>query len=194
MATIDLEELAEETKEDSIKSESGKGESDNTNKQDKNTKEIYSEAENILKLPFEVAMQNLKITEDEIIEAGKKLFEEGNFIYEIKLPFGHKAVLQSKKVMDETDYYNFLYNAIEQQMNMEEFQYMLNIRNLAHCLVSIDDQDYTKYEFDEKLDILLNKPAPLIASIINSSSKFWSILLLMLHKDFVGFLMKKSQQ
>jgi len=188
---INLEELAEESTDKEIEATEEKQVDNN---KDNKSADIYNRSEQILSMPFEIAMENLKVSKEEVIEAGKQLFETGNFKYEIELPFGNKCVLQSKKVLDEADYFSFLFNAIEKQMNMEEFQYILNIRNLAHSLVSINDEDYTDKTFEEKYEMLMDMPAPFVAAILNASSKFWAILLLMLHKDFVGFLIKQNTQ
>jgi len=190
---LDLEQLAEESTE-TTETPKNNEHSENVKEKTKEKKSIFDEASQILELPFEVAMQNLKVSEEDILEAGKQLFINGNFEYKLKLPFGMEVILKSKKALDEVDYYTFLYDAMQKELSMEEFRYMLNIRNLAHCIVKLGDKDMSKMTFDEKVDYLLSLPSPLIASILNQTQKFWSLMLLMMHKDFVGFLMEKEGQ
>jgi len=155
---------------------------------------LINETKTLLKLPFNVAMQNLKVTEEEVIEAAKELFTKGEYEKKIKLPFDSFMVLTSKRAMDELDYYHFLYSALNKNLSLNEFKFMMSVRQLAQVIVQHNDVDLRKKSIDERYEYLMNLPSPVLATMANASQKFWSILLLLMHKDLMGFLERKTLQ
>ena len=182
---IDLEEMAETS--DAEKNNTEK----TTNKTSKNKN--IDQMNELFQFPFAVAMQNLKVDKDKLIEAGRQMFEKGYYEQKIELPFGNNFVLKTSKAIDDLDYYSFVADAIQQEMNVEEFNYLLNIRNMAKALQSLKGESYVDYSTDQKVDMLLSMSAPLVRAMLTASKDFWSILMLMMHPDFVGFLMSETQ-
>jgi len=184
---LNLEEFAESTEEYNANE---KKESDT---EVKKKKDFTEEMETIFKFPFEVAVQNLKVDKEKLIESGRQMFEKGYFEEEFKLPFGNNFTLRTSKAIDDLDYYTFVMEAIKKDMSIEEFNYLLSIRNMAKALVKFRGEDYSNKATEEKMDMLLNMSAPLVKSMLEVSKDFWSILMLMMHPGFVGFLMSETQ-
>jgi len=196
---LNLEELAEnlEKAEDNTPQEVAKkaAKAESAKEEDPESLEnLLNETQTLLKLPFNVAMQNLKITEEEIIEAAKELFITGVYEKKIELPFGSYMVLTSKRAMDELDYYHFLFSALNKNLSINEFKFMMSVRQLAQVIIQHNEIDLRGKNIDERYEYLMSLPSPVLATMANASQKFWSILLLLMHKDLMGFLERKTLQ
>jgi hypothetical protein len=189
---MNLEDFAEESETENTTENTHNSDTEKTKKNNESDS-LETEMNTLFKFPFEVAMQNLKVNKEEIIEAGRQIFEKGYYEVEIKLPFNNSFVLRTSKAVDDLDYYAFVSDAIKKDMNIQEFNYMLNIRNMAKALQSFQGKDYSKESIDKKIDMLLSLSAPLIKSMLEASKGFWSILMLTMHPEFVGFLMSETQ-
>ena len=155
---------------------------------------LMKDTKQLLGLPFVVAMQNLKLDEDEVIEAGKAVFTKGFYEKKIELPFDTYMILTTKRAMDELDYFSFLYSAMEKDVTVDQFRFMSTVRQLADILVQHNDIDFRNKTIDERYEYLMSLSSPLLTAMANRSQKFWALLLLMMHKDLVGFLMRKTHQ
>jgi len=71
---------------------------------------------------------------------------------------------------------------------------MMSVRQLAQVIVQHNDVDLREKSIDERYEYLMNLPSPVLATMANASQKFWSILLLLMHKDLMGFLERKTLQ
>jgi len=187
---INLEELAQtaETEHNHI----------DTEQKESNTEPPYQkEMEKIMQLPFTVAMQNLKLKESEVVEAGKELLLKGTVKKKIELPLNSYILLESRKASDELDYFTFLLDAVSKQFTQAEFDYLMRIRNVAAALVELkigdDIHDFRNKSIQERMDFLLDMSAVFINMIFVASQDFWSTLLLLMHPKAIDFLTKALQ-
>ena len=188
--TEELEDLTAMAYEDENINETEQNQED---KEQNNTQNIINETQQLLKQPIELAIQNLGLEEEEVIEAAKQLFETGDFVKTFDLPFGLSFTLKTRKVFDDIDYFTFIKEAIEQNVTIDQFEFMNSIRNLAHAIQRIGKEDYSELSVQERYEILKQKPASLIGAIMARSKKFWRISIILIHSELVDFLLRKTQ-
>ena len=186
---INLEELAqvgEEKKSDTVVK----------NADTKN--DPQKEMDKLFELPFEVAMQNLKLNKDFVIEIGRQLLSTGTIEYKIELPMDNYMILTSKKASDELDYYTFLVQSIGENVTEQEFNMLFRVRNLASIIKEIKFGDYQESFVDKdieyKYEKILSLPNITVNMLVLQSTAFQSALLLMMHPKVVDFLTKTLQK
>lgn len=186
---INLEEIGMSAK---------KEDTDNKVEKEENIVDPQKEIKKMYSLPFKVAMQNLKINEDDVLEAGKELLLKGKITKRFELPLGNYIVLTSRKASEELDFYTFMAEAIAKQYSAQEFDYLLKIRNIAVSMVELKIGDevinFKDKSIEEKYQYLLDLSVPLMSMIVNITSSFWSLLILMMHPGAVDFLTKSLQK
>ena len=194
MEALDLEQMASNMT-DVSEEQRPQTNTNNSKKEVNYNQSLFKEMETIYKLPFKVAMQNLKLKEEDVLDVGRQLFEKGFFEKEFNLPFNVGTIkLRSKKVLDELDYYRFLEEALSKNVTIDEFNFLTSVRNLALVLVKYKDQSFEGKTLEEKIDFLNNLSTPLVMSLTNLIQPFWSLMMISMHKDFVVFLLKRTQQ
>ena len=183
---INLEELAQgnEPEQETTKTE--------------NKSNIQTEVNKLFELPFEIAMQNLKLDKDFVIEIGKQLLSKGVIEQKIELPIDNYMILTSKKASDELDYYTFLMQSIGDDLTEQEFNLLFRVRNLASIIKEIKFGEYQESFVDKDIEYkykkILELPNITVNILILESTKFQAALLLMMHPKVIDFLTKTLQK
>lgn len=195
MSKLNLEEMAEvsDTKEETkTEKEESKESSEKKNKKDTST-----ELDNMFKLPFTVAMQNLKLSKDFVLELGEQLLTEGEIHFKIELPKGNYIILTTRKASEELDFYTFLAESLQRELTEQEFNYMLRIRNLAVIIEEVKFGEFQENFKDKDPDYKFNKLFSLsniaVNLMLSKSVDFQSALLLLMHPKAIDFLTSSLQ-
>jgi len=145
--------------------------------------------------PFEVAMSNLEVTEDDVIYAAKSLFSsKGYFEMEFDLPFDGHITLRSKSMNDYIDYNEYVRRLLIDEISQREFDTFTQLRNLSYCMVELDGDDFSEMSIEERYKHLLGLSDIKISAIIMHTKNFWRVSHLMLHPRLVDFLLQNHHQ
>ena len=190
---LNLEELAEVAEEETETKGNEPSQNSNSKKENK-----FEEMQKMFKLPFEVAMQNLKVDKSLVLKLGEQLLTKGYVQEKIEFPVDNYMILTSKKASDELDYYTFVVQAIEKNLTEDEFEYLLGVRNLASMLLELKFGEYHENfkgkNIEYKYSKLLELPSISLRIIMMQSAKFQSAMLLLMHPKAIDFLTNSLQR
>ena len=163
----------------------------NEENKDTRTKEevILDVMKDIASAPFEVAMSNIGVNEDDLIHAAKGIFSaDGYFDMSFMLPFGGNITLRSKTTLDNLDYAIYIRRLGIEKISQMEYDTLEQIRNLAYAVRTLDGVDYSEKTHDEKYNALLGMSEAKVAAIIAGTVSFWRVSHLLLHPGLIDFL------
>ncbi len=143
----------------------------------------------IAEQPFEVAMNNLEVAQEDVVSAAEGVFSsKGYFEKEFSLPFNGAVTMRSKSVNDYVDYSEYVRRLLLDPISQKEFDTFTQIRNLAYAIVVIDGDDISHLPVEERFDMLRKMSEIKITAIINNTKSFWRVTHLLLHPGLVDFL------
>ncbi len=158
---------------------------------DTRTKEeiITDVMKDIASAPFEVAMSNIGVDEEVLIEAARGIFSaNGYFELSFDLPFGGKVTLRSKTTLDNLDYATYIRRLGIEKISQLEYDTLEQIRNLSYAVRELDGIDYSKRTYDERYKAFLSMSEAKTAAIIGRTVMFWRVSHLLLHPGLIDFL------
>lgn len=148
----------------------------------------------MMKQPFEIVMENMKIDEDEFVKKCEELFAKGHFTYNIKI-LNVEIELRSKNIHDHIDFAAFLRMILQRDdISQREYETLRQARQLVYAIKTFNGEDWTKYDIEERWEKVQELDELVVSMIINASEKFWKISNLMLHPGVVDFLQKRPQK
>lgn len=143
----------------------------------------------IASAPFESAMSNIGVDNDDLIYAAKGIFSaDGYFEMEFKLPFGGNVTLRSKTTLDNLDYAMYIRRLGLEKISQLEYDTLEQIRNLSYAVRVLDGVDYSDKSYEERYNALLGMSEAKVASIITNTVSFWRVSHLLLHPGLIDFL------
>lgn len=149
----------------------------------------------IAEQPFEVAMNNLEVSKDNLIRAASGVFSsKGYFEQEFSLPFGGNITMRSKTVNDYVDYTEYVRRLLLDPISQKEFDTFTQLRNMAYAVVVIDGDDLSQMDIEDKFQMLRNTSEVKITAIINLTKEFWRTTHLLLHPGLVDFLVSIPEE
>jgi len=145
--------------------------------------------------PFEVAMSNLEVEKNQVVEAASGIFSsKGYFEKDYSLPFGGEVTMRSKTVNDYVDYTEYVRRLLLDPISQKEFDTFTQMRNLSYAIVAIDGDDISELSIDDKFALLTGMSEIKITAIINNTKVFWRITHLLLHPGLVDFLAQTPEE
>ncbi len=143
----------------------------------------------IASAPFEVAMSNIGVDEDALIEAARGIFSSNGFFeMSFKLPYGGSVTLRSKTTLDNLDYAIYIRRLAIEKISQLEYNTLEQIRNLSYAVRELDGVDYSNKTYEEKYQMFLETSEAKVAAIISNTVMFWRVSHLLLHPGLIDFL------
>lgn len=164
--------------------------------EDTRTKEeiILDVMKDIASAPFETAMSNIGVNEDDLVFAAKGIFSaSGYFDMDFRLPFGGSITLRSKTTLDNLDYAIYIRRLGIEKISQMEYDTLEQIRNLAYALRTLDGVDYSEKTYNERYNSLLGMSESKVAAIIAATASFWRVSHLLLHPGLIDFLLETPE-
>ncbi len=166
-------------------------EEDNLTEEEKMDKIVHEIADQ----PFEVAMGNLEVNKEDLIRAAAGVFSaKGYFEQDFDLPFGGSVTMRSKTVNDYVDYTEYVRRLLLDPISQKEFDTFTQLRNLSYAVVTLDGDDLSDMEIEERFKLLTNTSEIKITAIINLTKGFWRVAHLLLHPGLVDFLASSPEE
>ena len=149
----------------------------------------------IAEQPFEVAMNNLEVTKAQVIHAATGVFSsKGYFEMDFSLPFGGSVTMRSKSVNDYVDYNEYVRRLLLDPISQKEFDTFTQLRNMTYAIVSMDGDDYSEMDIEDKFTMLKGTSEIKITAIVNEAKPFWRVTHLLLHPGLVDFLAETPEE
>jgi hypothetical protein len=144
--------------------------------------------------PFEVAMENLQVSKEDVILAGKGVFsKKGYFEMRFELPFGEYVILRSKTVNDFIDYNAYVRRLLLEPISQKEYDTFTQMRNTAYAIAELDGVDYRDIDIEEKFEVVSAMSEIKITAIINATARFWRVAHLLLHPKAIDFFLNSPE-
>jgi len=148
----------------------------------------------IAEQPFDVAMTNLEVDRDEVVNAAREVFEKGYFEMTFELPFNNHVRLRSKTINDFIDYTEYVRRLLLKPISQKEFDTLSQMRNLSYAIVELDGDDWSQLNIDDKYKMLMDMSEQKITAIINATTRFWKVAHLLLHPKLNDFLSQSPEE
>ena len=143
----------------------------------------------IASAPFETAMANIGVNQEDLISAARGIFSvDGFFDMTFKLPFEGSITLRSKTTLDNLDYAKYIRRLGIEKISQLEYDTLEQVRNIGYALRSLDGVDYSDKSYEDKYNALLGMSEAKVASIVSNTVSFWRVSHLLLHPGLIDFL------
>jgi hypothetical protein len=191
----DFDNSEAEEFEKQFETTSSDDDSDDEDKKEESEAELMDRVmSEIADQPFEVAMENLQVSKEDVIMAGKGVFsKKGYFEMRFELPFGEYVILRSKTVNDFIDYNAYVRRLLLEPISQKEYDTFTQMRNTAYAIAEIDGVDYRDVDIEEKFEIVSAMSEIKITAIINATARFWRVAHLLLHPKAIDFFLNSPE-